>query len=660
MTKRNGKGGAWTAGLIVWHVWASALVVLLSGANAEAQLRVVSYNVADWGTNPTYTTRSTHFKRVFDFIGREEINGVSRNADIIAVQESRPDSSTLSQIAADMNAITGTTDYVAWAEQPFAQSEVEGFVYNVTTVSLDVEDWLRFGSRSVGRVKFRPVGYSDEAAVWVYNTHYEAGSNLGDIRERRDQAFQIRLNGGNGSKAGGGDSGVPFGSDHLPGSANIIYAGDYNQKNSYEDAGDYDFLENPYEIMKLGPGESTSFGDGEGVDPINRPGYWYSNSSFADIHTQSPHDGSFGLTGGGMDDRFDFQMISTELNDGEGLHYIGPNSGDNPAADESYHTFGNNGTSYNQAANVSWNTALDWIIASGETLPGMTPTQTRDAVRDALAKASDHSPVVVDYALPAKMAVTVGNVPTYVLQGRTAEVEVSVENSAPVSVALGADELDYAGSGSGDVTGAFSGTDAALGGGNDYTLTLSTAAVGDRSGSIDVTASSYAAADAYFTQALSYTVVLLGDVDADGDQAVDEIDAADIDALFAGIDNPGGIPAGMDDLYDIDGDGGLDGDDVDELILSVIGTHYGDSDLDGVVDDSDLDALRLNWEAAGTGWAGGDFNGDGIVNIGDLGILAGNWGLVGAGPTGATVPEPASLTLLAVAAMAWPGHRRRS
>ena len=44
--------------------------------------------------------------------------------------------------------------------------------------------------------------------------------------------------------------------------------------------------------------------NGQLFDPINRIGHWHNNSSFADVHTQSPRTSSFGGgANGGMDDR---------------------------------------------------------------------------------------------------------------------------------------------------------------------------------------------------------------------------------------------------------------------------------------------------------------------------------------------------------------------
>ena len=58
---------------------------------------------------------------------------------------------------------------------------------------------------------------------------------------------------------------------------------------------------------------TTEGGNSQGqlFDPINRIGNWHNNSSFADVHTQSPRTTQFGGgANGGMDDRFDWLFIS--------------------------------------------------------------------------------------------------------------------------------------------------------------------------------------------------------------------------------------------------------------------------------------------------------------------------------------------------------------
>ncbi len=495
-----------------------AISVTLPAAPARAQLRVVTYNTAT-ASDSAFLQRQTYFRDILEYIGKEPLNGVARNIDVLVLQEQSSSCSTANRFAAELNSITGTSDYVAWSETPYTSDGLQvAFVYNSAAVSLQLEDWMRTdNSRSTGRVTLRPTGYGPGADLTLYSTHYKAGTSSADQTRRRDTAFDIRVAGGYGQKSSGGTSGVRFGSDYLPADAHVVYAGDYNQKSSYEDANHlYGFYENPYAIMQLG--SADGFGPGQGVDPLDAPGYWGSNYNFAEIHTQSPHDGSYGLVTGGMDDRFDFMLVSQELADGEGLSLIAPGIGDSPAAEQSYHTFGNDGTCYNQPANSGGNTGLNWIMSElGESVT------VRNRVRDALAKASDHCPVVMDLQLPARLGATVESAPEAVIRGTPVALDVTVENTAGVTMAVAADELDYGVSTAGDLSGTANGSVAAAVASVAHQVDLDTDFAGAKAGTVHVVSTSQGVADGVFSQNVGFDVL-------DPSEASFG-DAADVDAL---------------------------------------------------------------------------------------------------------------------------------
>jgi hypothetical protein len=114
----------------------------------------------------------------------------------------------------------------------------------------------------------------------------------------------------------------------LPSNASVIFAGDLNLYTSTELA--YQELLDTTNVIVF-------------RDPIDSPGTW-NRSSFAkrEIHTQSTR----GITilgdgaGGGMDDRFDFILVSRNM--------MGPVHSIAYVA-ESYNALGNDGTCYNQS-----------------------------------------------------------------------------------------------------------------------------------------------------------------------------------------------------------------------------------------------------------------------------------------------------------------------
>ena len=74
--------------------------------------------------------------------------------------------------------------------------------------------------------------------------------------------------------------------------------------------------------------------------------------------------------------------------------------------------------------------------------------------------------------------------------------------------------------------------------------------------------------------------------------------------------------------------------------------HAADANMDDLVDVGDLGILGANYGmTTGATWATADFTGDGAVDVGDLGILGANYGF---SATPAAIPEPATLSLLAL------------
>ena len=182
----------------------------------------------------------------------------------------------------------------------------------------------------------------------VYGVHLKASSGQSNAQERLAETTILRNYLNNLS------SGIHF-----------IVCGDFNiYSNSSTSEPAFDML--------TVAGDNTV---GQLFDPINRIGHWHNNSSFSDVHTQSPRTTQFGGgANGGMDDRFDWIFASSSvMEETYEMTYV----------ENSYMVLGNDGAHFNQAINSGTNSAVSEEMA------------------DALHAASDHLPVFADFQFPS-------------------------------------------------------------------------------------------------------------------------------------------------------------------------------------------------------------------------------------------------------------------
>ena len=137
---------------------------------------------------------------------------------------------------------------------------------------------------------------------------------------------------------------------------------------------------------------------------------------------------------------------------------------------------------------------------------------------------------------------------------------------------------------------------------------------------------------------------------------------ADINLLFEQL------RADVPDLaFDLTGDGQVDAADRARLVLEILGTTYGDANLDRVFDSSDLlQALQsAEYEDGVPGnstWEDGDWDGDGEFTSGDL-VLAFQTQSMIAPPPPAAIASPsvdAAFASLLSAALADGGAKERN
>ena len=196
------------------------------------------------------------------------------------------------------------------------------------------------GTRDV--IEWTMVHNISEIEFTIYGVHFKASSGSSNAEQRLAEATVLR--------------------QHLNNLSNsyFIVAGDFNiYSNSASTEPAFNML----------TGESDN-NVGRLFDPIDRIGNWHNNSSFSDVHTQSPRTTSFGGgANGGMDDRFDWLFVSESiLNNQSRMVYVS----------DTYTAFGNDGNHFNDAINSGNNFSVS------------------DQIADALHDASDHLPVYMD------------------------------------------------------------------------------------------------------------------------------------------------------------------------------------------------------------------------------------------------------------------------
>ncbi len=438
--------------MLIRYLLAPALAAGIA-ASAPGQIRVVSYNVA--GLNGNLTA----LQDVFDALMVDDKPGFATAPAILVFQETQ--SADTNPILSMLNAAapSGVTYVRATFTSSSGEDSASGaqaLYYRQGVVFEDPaghQDIPTGAGRNADRWLLRLAGYTSPAArIYVYSCHFKAGNTASDETDRAAGATALRNN-----------------ASSLPAGSNIVYVGDFNVYHNTEQA---------YLIL-------TAAGSARGNDPYGTGSWAVPPSSNAIKHTQSPCATGCSLVSGGMDDRFDLQLSSDSLVDGEGLSRM-----------STYRAFGNDGNHYNLDINAGNNTYY----------PADIPRS--NALAAALRTASDHIPVVSEYQIPAVMAATLPAEFGRVIRNAPVTVTLEVSNAAAATIPTGADELDFSATASGGLSGVGSGTAMALGPAVQRAFSVNTSAAGPVTGSVLVSTTSEAAENASILLPTSGTVVL--------------------------------------------------------------------------------------------------------------------------------------------------------
>ena len=341
-----------------WWVHAFLVFVSASPLVAHAQyLRIVNYNV-EADVNNVTTPRDGLFT-VLEAIGEQNLNGVLQAVDILALQETTSNATTVVPVVTALNGYYGAGTYAASDYQGTQSGSAmvgngpNALVYNTKTVQLVASGGVGGTPnqtagifRQVVRYQFHAVGAAAAASFYVYVSHMKSstsGTTAAVQADRNAEAQAIRADVAS-----------------LPAGTSAIYVGDFNMDGSGEPA---------YQTL-------TASGAGKSIDALNFPQNnaetW--NAAYLRRLTESST---------ALKYRDDIQFMTADIYNGTlaaAVRYV-PGS---------CRAFGNNGTSpYGKSVNTSANTSLNNLVGPITAAQALT----------ALTTGSDHLPEVADYVV---------------------------------------------------------------------------------------------------------------------------------------------------------------------------------------------------------------------------------------------------------------------
>ena len=238
--------------------------------------------------------------------------------------------------------------------------------YNTKKLILEETRVITADTRDINQYTFKintENGNTNPITIEVFVTHLKASTGSSN-RQRRLNSIQ---------------SFVSY-TNNIADDSYVLFAGDLNFYTSNEEG--YQHLiddRNPIVIIDPIDRPTPNFPD-DGIDYYENYNstYFWNNSSFRDIHSQSTRTSNIGFiddsgSTGGLDDRFDFIMMSKNFNTSTSLYYV----------NDSYKVVGNNGNCYNS------------FISNPNCSGGYSQT-----LRDALIEFSDHLPIVMEIETP--------------------------------------------------------------------------------------------------------------------------------------------------------------------------------------------------------------------------------------------------------------------
>ncbi len=330
-------------------------LILVCSLNLKGQTRIKTmfYNLLNYTSDTESQNRTPHLKTILDVV----------SPDIFLVCELKNLSGSDYLFN---NAILPHNNHFTKATFVNAQSggDLQQMVYyNSDKLILENSNIIPTSTRDINHYTFKintVNAATNPIKVEVFVTHLKASRGSANRQKRLEsvEEFIREL-------------------ERIPANSYVLFAGDFNFYTSNEpgflkiiDTNNDIIITDP--INRLCPSFPNNGNDYYDADYDST--YFWNNQSFKDIHTQSTRTsaGSDGA-GGGMDDRFDFIMMSKNFTTSSDLFYI----------NGSYKSIGNNGNCYNS-------------YVSNSNCSGAFSQNLRTAIYNF----SDHLPVVMEIETP--------------------------------------------------------------------------------------------------------------------------------------------------------------------------------------------------------------------------------------------------------------------
>lgn len=327
----------------------TALAAAALLAPAAHALRVMDYNVLNYPGN-SGPARDPRYRTILQPL----------SPDVLVTEEQ----TSQTGVNEFLNQVLNVMEPGQWAAAPFVDgNDTDAALFYKPAKVQFLGQWAFYPNpatnlRLVHVYRLEPVGYTSGAAeLRLYAVHLKA-SQATACSPRCEQARWAEC------------VGLRDSMNAMPPGTYAFATGDFNFYFASTDTGYAKLLENqPNNVGRL-------------YDVLPLPaGGWHDNAASVPIHTQSPCQSggalcASGASTGGLDDRFDFLLPTTNLADGQGMDFV-PGS---------YISVGNDGQHWNK--NIT-------------DLPITPEGADYDT---ALIKASDHLPIRIDLQLPSMMA----------------------------------------------------------------------------------------------------------------------------------------------------------------------------------------------------------------------------------------------------------------